>query len=81
MTRTLGDKIVAVAVGQRAMEFNGMINLNSSGKFIWDCLMTDASIDNVVKKMVEEYDIDEKTAKDAAEKFIDVLRENNILDE
>lgn len=81
MTRKLGDKIVAVAVGERAFEFNGMINLNSSGKFIWDCLAKDTSIDVVVSKMVKEYDIDADTAKESAENFINVLRENGILDE
>ncbi len=81
MTRTLGDKIVAVAVGQRAFEFNGMINLNASGKFIWDCLAKDTDIDEIVAKMVKEYDIDHDTAMDAATKFIDILRENDILDE
>ena len=62
MTRKIGDKIVGIAVGERSREFNGMINLNETGQFIWKCLENDTNIDEVVNKVVKEYDIDNETA-------------------
>lgn len=81
MVRPVGGKIVAIAVGDRAKEFNGMITLNETGKFVWKCLEKDTTIEKIVAKLMKEYDIDEATAQDAANSFIEVLRQNNLLDE
>ena len=35
ITKKIGDKIVAVAVGERIKSFNGMITINETGEFIW----------------------------------------------
>ena len=43
MLRELDDMAIVVAVGKRAVEFNGMITLNSLGTFIWKCLSTDTT--------------------------------------
>lgn len=81
MTRKIGNKIVAVAVGDRAKEFNGMIDLNETGEFIWKCLEKDSTIDEVSQRLVEEYGIDFDRAKNSATKFISVLVENELVEE
>lgn len=81
MVRTVGGKIVAIAVGERSQSFNGMITLNETGKFIWKCLEKDTTMDKVVEKLMQEYGIDEATANDAANSFIDVLKSNDLLDD
>lgn len=81
ITRKIGDKIVAVAVGERIKSFNGMITINETGEFIWKCLEKETDTDKIVKKIMKHYDIDEALAREATEKFIDELRKNNLLDE
>ena len=57
-----------------------MITLNDSGSFFWDCLTHETTIDEVVEKVISEYDIDEETAKRDIEKFIKMLEDNNLLE-
>ena len=69
-----------VPVGRATNDFNGMITLNDSGSFFWDCLTHETTIDEVVEKVISEYDIDEETAKRDIEKFIKMLEDNNLLE-
>ncbi len=81
MTRKIGDKIVGIAVGERSKEFNGMINLNETGQFIWKCLENDTTISEVVDKVVKEYDIDNTTANNAVLAFVDELKKHNFIED
>ena len=67
-------------VGRATNDFNGMITLNDSGSFFWDCLTHETTIDKVVEKVISEYDIDTETAKRDIEKFIKMLEDNNLLE-
>ena len=69
-----------IAVGRATNDFNGMITLNDSGSFFWDCLTHETTIDKVVEKVISEYDIDTETAKRDIEKFIKMLEDNNLLE-
>lgn len=79
MTRNIGGKIVAVPVGARAAQFNGMINLNETGEFIWKCLENDTTEDEIAQKLANNYEIDIETAKGATSKFLDTLRQSGLL--
>lgn len=79
--RKIADSNIVVPVGKATNDFNGMITLNESGSFFWDCLTSNTSVDEVVKKVTSEYDIDENTARKDIENFVDMLRNNNLLEE
>lgn len=79
--RKISDSNIVVPVGKATNDFNGMITLNESGSFFWDCLTSETSVDEVVKKVTSEYDIDENTARKDIENFVDMLRNNNLLEE
>lgn len=79
--RKIADSNIVVPVGKATNDFNGMITLNESGSFFWDCLTSDTSVEEVVKKVTSEYDIDENTARKDIENFVDMLRNNNLLEE
>lgn len=74
-----GENIV-VPVGKTSLDFNGMITLNSSGAFFWDCLCSDTTVDEVVQRVVNEYEIDEATAKKDVKAFVKMLEENKLLE-
>lgn len=78
--RKIADSNIVVPVGKATNDFNGMITLNESGSFFWDCLTSETSVDEVVKKVTSEYDIDENTARKDIENFVDMLRNNNLLE-
>ena len=76
--RKIADSNIVVPVGRATNDFNGMITLNDSGSFFWDCLTHETTIDEVVEKVISEYDIDTETAKRDIEKFIKLLEDNKI---
>ncbi len=78
--RKIANSNIVVPVGSTTKDFNGMITLNDSGSFFWDCMINETTEDEVIKKVLEEYDIDEETAKRDIEKFIKMLEDNKLLE-
>ena len=67
-----GNNIVG-PVGENAKKFNGVINLNESGVFMWKKLEQGIELDDLVKALTEEYDVDEQTARKDAQAFTQSL--------
>lgn len=79
--RNIAGSNIVVPVGNAGDIFNGMITLNDSGAFFWNALLKDTTVDEVVKKVTSEYEVDEKKAKTDVEKFVALLKENNLIEE
>lgn len=79
MLREVADNFVVVPVGAASLEFKGLINLNSVGAFIWKCLENETTIDEIVEKVVNEYEIDINLAKTDVSAFVNKLKEANLL--
>lgn len=80
ITRKIGDKIVAITVGEHTKDFNGMITLNDTGHFIWKCLENDTDKESIANEVIKEYDISTADAMTEIDKFIAELEKNNILE-
>ena len=78
--REIAGSIIVVPVGKTSLEFNGMITLNESGSFFWDCFTNDITVDDAVKMITDEYDVDEDRARADIEKFAKMLEDNNLLE-
>ena len=78
--RNIAGENIVVPLGNKN-QFNGMITLNETSSFLWDCLVKDTSEQQIAQKVVDEYDIDLETALGDVNKFVTMLRENNLLDE
>lgn len=78
--REIAGSIIVVPVGKTSLEFNGMITLNESGSFFWDCFTNDITVDDAVKMVTDEYDVDEDRARADIEAFVKMLKENNLLE-
>ena len=79
--REIAGSYIVVPVGKEASEFNGMITLNESGSFFWDCLQSKTTFDGAIEKITSEYDVEKSRAEEDLKKFITMLKENNLLDE
>ena len=78
--RSIAGANIVVPVGKNIKDFNGMITLNESGAFLWDCLTKNTTLDALVKKLLNEYDVDEATARADAETFVKLLKDNGIIE-
>ena len=79
MLRQIGENYIVVAVG-KASKFNGMISLNESGANLWKLVLEYHTLDELVEKMMEMYNIDDETARTDINNFLKVLEENGILE-
>lgn len=52
----MGDEQVAVPVGDRADEFHGMIRLNGSAAEIFQLLLQDTTVENMLDELQKKYD-------------------------
>jgi len=80
LLRKVGEQNIVVAVGDESRDFNGIIRLNNTGRFLWEKLQNETTENNLVSAMLLEYDIDEATAKNDTAEFIESLKEANLLE-
>ena len=71
---------VVVPLRTRAVDFSGIIKLSDSGAFLWKILEQGADRSELIAKMLEEYAVDEATAAADIDRFIDKLREADLLE-
>ena len=55
--RSVGDSYVAVAVGEDAAKFNGMIKLNTTGEVIFSMLQSGAKLNDIVEAVASKFDV------------------------
>ena len=78
--REVAGNNVVVAIGEAAEKFNGMMKLNDTGSFIWSKLEEGLDRDDVVKSVVEAYDVDEATASKGVDSFIAELEKIGCIE-
>ena len=81
IARDVGNKTFVVAVGELSKKFNVMITLNETGKAIWQAMQTETTVDEVVEKLLSEFeDADKDLVKRDVNAFINKLDAANILE-
>lgn len=79
--RKIGTKYMAVPVGERTRDVHGMIALNETGAFIWQLMEEERTEEEIVGKLLEEYEVDRDTAAGALGRFRAKLAEEGVLGE
>ena len=78
--REVAGSYVVVAVGNAVKTFNGIINLNETGAFLWKQMEKDNNAEGLAKAILSEYDVEEAVAIKDAQKFIDKLTEAGLVE-
>ncbi len=77
--REVAGTYVVVAIGGEAKKLNAMITLNETGAFLWEKLSAGSDEAGLLEAMLDEYDIDEATAKNDIAKFIETVKAEDLL--
>ena len=80
LLRNVADKNIVVPVGAE-LNFSGMISLNDTATFMWEKLMCKTTYDALLSDILNEYSIDENTARKDLDAFLNKLSELNILED
>ena len=81
IVRQVMDDIVAIPVGQTALQINGMILLNDVSKLIWDCLTQGTTLERIVTAVTDAFDVSSEEARTDISEFCNKLRELQLLEE
>ncbi len=79
MLREIAGQWVVVPLGEMVVEFNGIITLTETGALLWRKLETGAEEDDLVKALMDEYDVDEATAREDVKSFLKDTIEKNMV--
>lgn len=78
--RRMRDSGVVIPVGERSLEFRGMVTLNETGSFLWERMSRPVTRDELVAALVGEYDVDEAAAGADVDAFLRKLEEAGLLE-
>ncbi len=77
--REIAGEFMLVPVGKAATNFNGLITMNEIGDFLFRALEQEQSEEELVEKILQEYDVDRDTAQKDLQEFLQQLRELGAL--
>ena len=77
--REIAGDVILVPVGKTALDNNGLFILNEVGGFLWDRLEQAENKDDLVNAVLAEYEVDEATAVQDVDYFLDKLIKMEIL--
>ena len=78
--RDIAGETVLVPTGETTQEFNGLITMSETAKFIWENIEKADSFENLLQMLLDEYEVDEETAKEEALGFIIQLLQAGFIE-
>jgi len=69
--RNVGNEKILVPIKNNIANMTEIFNLNEVGSFIWDKIDGKNTVDDIVTAIIDEFDIDESTAKKDLTEFIE----------
>lgn len=81
LTNSIDGENFAIATGNAAKNFNGLIKNNSSAAFIFELLKKEQTIDSIVSAMLDKYEVDEAIVRADVEELIALLKSKNLIED
>ncbi len=81
MLRNVANKSIVVPIGQASVDFNGIINLNDTGAFLWEVLSKGCTYDELLNALLAEYDVSEDIARRDIDAFLETARNADIIED
>lgn len=70
-----------IPMGEAALEISAIVTTNEVGAFLWECLSQEISYEELVQKLMDEYEVEPETAAKDTQRFLDELRAHGLLAE
>lgn len=80
LLRTVGDQNIVFAAGKAAKDFNGIIRLNETGRFLWELLQSDRDKESLAEALTREYEVGDEDARRDVSAFLAELSSAGLLD-
>jgi len=71
--QNIGGQALLIPLGAKVLDLNGMVVLNRTGSYIWELLVEDRSFEDLVKAVVERFQVEADLAGADVRTFVDDL--------
>lgn len=78
LREVMGENIL-VPVGDSETTFNGIASLNDIGVFIWENIESAKDEDELLQRILDEYEVDKDVAKADLDEFLGKLKAVDII--
>ena len=76
----IDGQVMAVDSSSDIGRFNGLVRMNQTGGFVAKLLENNMSLDEIIAKMMREYEISEDIASENAKKVLDAFQNAGLLE-
>lgn len=76
----IADKYVLIPVGNKALDFNGIVTMNQTAKFLWEHSNTEFTTEELVQCLADEYEISGDMASEAVAVYINKMKEVGCIE-
>lgn len=81
VTNSIDGESFAIATGEAAKKFNGLVKNNPTAAFIFELLKTEQTEDGIVAAMLEKYEVDEPTVRADVKELLALLKSKNLIED
>lgn len=82
VVQKVGNTYLAVAVGERADNFNALIRMNGTGAYLWELLAQgEKTEEELLSCMLQEYDVASELARADISRFVAQLEKGGLIEE
>lgn len=78
--REVAGSFIVVPIGERIKDFKAVINLNSTGAFLWNHLINGSNRERLADELLIEYEIDRETALKDIDAFLAKIQEAGLTE-
>lgn len=78
--REVAGSWVVIPIGEKSVDFNGMMNLNETGVLLWRKLEKGAEKEELVAALTAEYDVSAEIAAKDIDEFIEKLEKAGCIE-
>ena len=78
--REVAGSWVVIPIGEKSVDFNGMMNLNETGVLLWRALEKGAEKEELVAALTAEYDVSAEIAAKDIGQFLETLEKAGCLE-
>ena len=79
VTRKTGNEYVLVPVTNNIADMTSVYTLNETGAFIWELIDGKKNVEELIKAVIDKYDIDRETATTDVFTFIDNMSKYLVI--
>ncbi|MBP9988926.1 MAG: PqqD family protein [Ruminococcus sp.] len=77
--RTVSGVDMLIPVGETVRDYNGIFTLSPTAATAFRAIENGCNEEEIINKVLDEFDIDRKTAEEDVAEFLDMLRRYGII--